>query len=1259
MGLIYGRTKLSLAARGKTPIYLLAFLGLAGLGIPAVSAGGGSGTALPVPSRGQRQWLARFASLPLSFELNRGQTDRRVKFLARGQAYTLFLTADEAVLALRKPSAERNSKLETGNSKLDRRTPNPESRIPALLRLKLVGADPSAPVMGEGELPGQSNYFLGKDPRAWHTHIPTYAKVRYRSLYPGVDLVYYGHQGQLENDFELAPGVDPSRISLQVEGADGMKVDAAGDLVLEAGGGDVRLRQPLAYQPSGGGKRWVTARYVLHSGNRVGWEVKGYDRRRPLIIDPVLNYSTYLGGKGGDVAFGIAVDSSGDAYLAGSTNSTDFPTKNGKQTSSSGSGDAFVAKLNSSGSALVYSTYLGGSGADLAMAIAVSAGDAFVTGSTTSEDFPTAPAVSSTSTGPFQAVYGGNTDAFVTQLNSTGDGLVYSSYLGGSGADFGQGVAVDASGNAYVTGSTQSANFPTVNPLQAGSGGSSDVFVAKVNFPGTALLYSTFLGGTKPDIGMSIKVDSSGNAYITGYTFSSNFPTLNPLQGSNAGNVNAIVAEVDAAGSALVFSTYLGGSTDDRGLGIALDASGNIYVTGVSQSTDFPTTPNALQISNRGQSDAFVSKLNSTGSTLTYSTLLGGSGADQGNAIAVDSSGDAFVTGFTQSSDFPTANAVQGVMGISGGSTCGSTACFDAFVSKLNPSGTALVYSTYLGGNGADFGQGIALDSSGNAYVAGSTLSANFPVLSNFSDVAGAYQGALAGSAGNAFAAMINPSNAPGLALAPGKVDFGNQALSVRSPVQTITIINEGTAPLTITAIASSSTDFAETDNCIGTVAASGGTCTINITFTPSSLGSETEQITLTDNSASSPQDITVMGTGVTAATSVSVTPSSLTFGNQTVGKLSTPQTATITNTGTSVLSISQISVAGDFSQTNTCGATYNVLNVGQSCTVSIIFTPTASGTRTASLSISDNATGSPQTVALSGAGVAVFSLSATASRITVVIGSTTAYYTVSASGPSGFTGSITLACSSKVTCAFDSNPIFVGQSTTLTVEDLTTSMDNPLNFTVTGTSGSQSTTLSLTLLFSDYTLSATPTLNTVVTGSPATYKVLLTPMYSFSKQVYFYCSNLPTAAKCSFSPSTLTPNGSSVATTVLTVTTRIPPETSSAQRWIPPRGAPPPVAVCVACLGALASLLALKRRLGSRAVALFGSPWAWSRLIFLALVLALATLVGSCRGVYSLGGTPAGNYSITVNGKYTISSDTYAVRTVTVNLAVTESSSS
>lgn len=1171
---------------------------------------------------------SRFAHLPLNFEANRGQTDSRVKYLARGLNYTLFLTEHDAVLTL---SSGRSGS--TGQ----------KAASSAVIRLRLLGSASAVRVTGQSLLGGTSNYFLGNDPRNWHTQIPNYARVRYHQVYPGIDLVYYGRQGELENDFVLAPGSAPDSIRIGLKGVDGLRLDPSGNLVLKVGGGEVYLRQPRAYQ----GKHEVPVHYVLDAKNEVGFKLGRYDRLQQLVIDPVLAYSTYFGGSGGDIGYGIAVDSSGNAYVTGISNSSNFPTSSGSQgTGYGGGGDAFVLKIDPTGSAtssatpqIVYSTFLGGNGTDSGNSVTVDAGgDAYVTGSTTSSNF-------ATTSGVFQATYGGSGDAFVAELNSSGSSLVYSSYLGGSGADSGLGIAVDSSNNAYVTGSTQSPNFPTLNPVQAVNAGSSDAFISKVNFTGTQMIYSTYVGGANADVAQSIKVDGSGNAYIAGYTFSSDFPLQSPVQGSNAGTVNAFVTEISAAGSNFPFSTYFGGSSDDRAFGLALDSSGAVYIAGSSQSTDFPTTVGVVQGTNLGQSDAFVAKLNPTGPAVSYATLLGGAGVDQSSGIAVDSSGNAFVTGFTNSSNFPTNSPIQSILGITGGSSCGTSACTDAFVTELNPTATALVQSTYLGGSGADFGQAIALGSSGNPYVTGSTSSNNFPAI------AGAYQSSLSGVAGNAFIAEIAPANSPGISIVPQSIDFGNQTLNVRSAVRTVNVTNEGTAALSITQItfaetdSTGNTDFAETDNCVGTVAASGGACTINITFTPKSTGVETGTFSIADNATGSPHLIKVRGTGVTSATAVTVTPTSLSFGNVTVGNVSSAQTVTITNTGTQTLTFSGFQTGGDYSQTNTC--TSNTLNVGQSCTVSVTFSPTASGARNGSLAISDNAAGSPQVVALSGTGDAQFSMSSPSTSVTTLIGSGSATFTIAASAPSGFTGSITLSCPGTLTCSFSPASILPGQTSTLTISSLTASMANPYAFNVIGISGSQSASVSLNLLFADYALSASPSLNTIVAGSPATYNLTLTPINGFDKQVQLACGNgMPPGATCSFSNSSVTPSG----VTTITLTVQTTKNASAPPPPAVPPGMVPPLMVAFFVL-VLAGLFVLGRR-RSRLTGLAGRRWAVVQVCTLCLLLLGETFLVSCRSTPTTTGSTTGNYTITING--TLGSNSSVVRSTNINLAVT-----
>jgi hypothetical protein len=653
-----------------------------------------------------------YGHIPLSFEANQGQTDPAVQFLSRGSGYALFLTSQEAVLSL--------SKTVTPTA-----TAGPAAGQPAqetdVLRLQLVGANPVPQVAGEDPLPGTVNYFIGNDRAQWRTNIPTFGKVAYQDVYPGIDLVYYGNQQQLEYDFVVQPGANPGVIQLSVQGAQNLTLDAQGNLVLQTADGDVVEQAPVVYQEGVGGRQAVAGRYVLLGQDGVGFQVGGYDASRPLVIDPVLSYATYLGGSYEDQGFGIAVDASGNAYVTGYTVSSDFPTTPGAlQTTLGGVAgwyDAFVAKLNATGTALLYATYLGGSNENFGLGIALdSSGNAYVTGQTQASNFPTTP-------GALQTTFGGIEDAFVAKLNATGTALVYSTYLGGSSVAMGYGIAVDASGNAYVTGETLSSNFPTTpgafQPTYGG--GPDDAFVTKLNATGAALVYSTYLGGSNDDYGQGIAVDASGNAYVTGSTSSPDFPTTpGALQTTYSSQGDAFVAKLNATGTALLYSTYLGGSSWDWGSGIAVDRSGNAYVTGSTSSPNFPTTPGALQTTYGGVEDAFVAKLNATGTALVYATYLGGSDEDSGRGIAVDSSGNVYVTGYTESSNFPTTpGALQ--------TTYGGGFYGDALVAKLNATGTALLYATYLGGSDSDWGMGIAVEGSGNVYVVGWTYLSNFP----------------------------------------------------------------------------------------------------------------------------------------------------------------------------------------------------------------------------------------------------------------------------------------------------------------------------------------------------------------------------------------------------------------------------------------------------------------------------------------------------------------------------------------------------
>ncbi|MFZ3375368.1 MAG: SBBP repeat-containing protein, partial [Chthoniobacterales bacterium] len=646
---------------------------------------------------------AAYANLPLSFVPNAGQLDTRVRYTAQSGGGGFYFTTREAVFSL----ATKTRGL--------------------VLRLAFRGANPRPAITSQAARSGTVNYLIGNDPARWHTNLPTYGEIVYRDLWPGIDLLFRGDSGQLTYEFSVKPGARVKDIRIAYRGAKKLSVDKNGNLMIHTSLGSISDTRPTTYQWIDGKRVEVPSRFALNRRSKTtyGFSVGAYDRRQPLVVDPGLVYSTYLGGLMDDEGDGIAVDCAGQAYVTGNTYSGNFPTTAGafdrtyKGTGGFpyGGGDVFVTKLNSSGSALVYSTYLGGRKDEpiFGSSIAIdSAGYAYVTGTTDSPDFPVTP-------GAFQSTLKGVENVFVTKLNKSGSDLVYSTYLGGTGqddTDFYSSIAVDSSGNAYVTGFTSSLDFPTTpGAFQTSNhGGFYDAFVTKLNGSGTALIYSTYLGGSEDEGGLGISLDGDGNAIVTGYTHSADFPTTpTSAQPAIGGGYDAFVTKLNGSGSALVYSTYLGGTGDDFGGSIAVDRSGNAYVTGSTLSPNFPTTPGAFQAAPGGGYDAFVTKLNASGRAFVYSTYLGGTGDEQGNSIAVDSAGQAHVAGFTNSSNFPvTADAFQPM-------NAGGAGTFDAFVTKLNGSGSAEVYSTYLGGAVDEFADGIALGRSGKVYVTGST----------------------------------------------------------------------------------------------------------------------------------------------------------------------------------------------------------------------------------------------------------------------------------------------------------------------------------------------------------------------------------------------------------------------------------------------------------------------------------------------------------------------------------------------------------
>lgn len=690
------------------------------------------------PSINRLRVSESYGRLPLGFEANRGQTDGDVRFLSRGPGYTLFLTPTEAVLALRK-SADRGSSTR--------------------LRMKLVGANPSPRVVGRDASSGESNYIVGSDSRRWRTHVPHYAKVEYENVYPGVNLVYYGNQQQLEFDFVVGPGANPELIALTFDGARQIRLEDDGGAVLDTGEGAIRLRRPVIYQEVDGTRNEIRGGYVLKGDRTIAFQLASYDRARPLVVDPVLVYSTYLGGSLADFASGIAVDQDGSAYVVGHTLSLDFPTTPSVQpacstyTDESGvyCDEVFVTKLSPDGTSIVYSTYLGGTYDDIGNGIAVdSAGSAYITGSTRSLDFPTVNAVQPINRN--EGLY--YSETFVAKLSPDGAALVYSTYLGGGQHDVGSAIAIDPEGSAYITGWTSSPNFPTAAPIQSWLNGPSDAYITKLTPDGSALVYSTYVGNQSTDSGNAIAVDGPGYASITG-------ETVIPVSGNFESY--AFAMRLEPAGSHLVYYKNFG---TGAGHGIAVDGS-HTYVTGSTWDGLQPVE--ALQPMPGGQLDAFVAKLDFSGHVV-YATYLGGSDVDRGSAIAVDPAGHVFVAGVTTSLDFPSVNALQGPGGEQ-----------DIFIVKINPQGTALLFSTYLGGSGREDDssmgerQGPALavnpsETAGSVYVAGYTDSVDFPTASPLQAEKAGYFGA--------FVARIfdDPNDRADLAvtgLAPAEGDVG------------------------------------------------------------------------------------------------------------------------------------------------------------------------------------------------------------------------------------------------------------------------------------------------------------------------------------------------------------------------------------------------------------------------------------------------------------------------------------------------------
>ncbi len=1021
----------------------------------------------PLSAAQKQDVTSAYGTLPLAFEVNQGQTAAEVRYLAHGQSYQLFLTNQEAVLTLRQP-ATSGAKSSKGVSPVAARVHRKSNAAlkTSVLRMHFDGANPAAQIAGTKQLPGKTNYFIGNDPKKWHTDIPSYEAVRYQGIYPGVDMLFYGRQQRLEYDFIVAPGADPKAIALRINGARKLELNKQGDLLMTVARTKVALQKPVIYQEVNGQRREIAGNYSIANDHQIRFAVAAYDHTQPLTIDPVLIYSTYIGGEAFDLGLGLALDAAGDAYIAGETFSTAFPQVNPESappSDISALGTAFVTELNPTGSALIYSTYLGGSGnvfGDEATAIAVDTAvppNIYVTGFTGSSDFPL-----STTVLPYQptapASVTAESAAFITELAPSATSsaqLAYSSYLGGDVNDIGNGIAVDAAGKTYVAGVTQSTTFPAVGtqitPGQTSAAGNAFLSKFDTTVSGTpGLLYSTYIGGSGAgsnflfgyaDTAQAVAVDATANAYLVGGTMSGDFPTAGTAIGGSAacganGNGSAFVTVVNTTAQSLTYSRCLSGNPGaeiafgvNLGTGVPPVATKIVYITGTTSSANFPVTANSIP---PGATVAggvgFVSLLNTANGTLQYCTFLGGTNSDTGFSIASDSAGLAYVAGLTASADFPiTQGALQEARNNPNGT---------AFVSKISPNGQGLadlVYSTYFGGQTlnnalktADSAQGIAVSGT-NAYVAGYMTAPDMLTSS------GAFQKGLgAAGATNAFVADLPLT--PTITITPASNNFGTQLVGTPTAPFFFTIANNTTSAITlpltitITATAGNAGDFtapAAGGTCtMGESLAGGASCTLGVIYTPSAVGSNVATLKTPDSAdtplppgQAHPLTVGLTGTGSTTAAAIAFTPTSLTFAGQLLTTTSATQTVTISNPSTlTPLTISAITLPANAPFTitnNTCPTLPVVLTVspgGTTCVLTLAFSPTSStapGAVSSAISVTDTANGSPQTVALAGT---AWDFSVTAANISVARGAT-GMFPVVVTGLGGFTGAVASTC--------------------------------------------------------------------------------------------------------------------------------------------------------------------------------------------------------------------------------------------------------
>jgi hypothetical protein len=1074
------------------------------------------------------------ARLPISFT----PAQRLDRFVASGGSYKVSIGANDSYFAINDGAS------------------GPKST----LHLTFEGANATAGLKGIEPLPGLINYYKGQDSRNWRLGIKTYAKIQATSVYPGIDIVYYGDHRRLEFDFLVAAGADPKAIAWKVDGADELSLSEQGDLVAGVNGKEFRFQKPYAYQLIDGKQTRVAVEYALNGPDKASLRVGNFDKNRTLVIDPTLTYSTFLGGSQADSGNGIAIDSSGDTYIAGESCSSDFiggANFKGVQNSC----DAYVTKLDPTGQTVLWTTFIAGlapvpnPATASGNGVAVDAtGNTYVIGTTNFFDLPllTTPGATDHSS----AYNGGDSDAFISILNSTG-ALVRETYLGGSNIDQGFGITVDQQQNVSVVGQTCSSDFPAYNSIQP-KVEHCVAFVTKLDLglhiagpilPGASPLSPRHASLTETNCSTGALCPATPDATQTYYFFSALFGgqpqppeaswpsltapsyvggrqvplgaitlatpdcpgqtkpqvllaegsgtsgTLDPWPcssiGINAGILDSggfvwldlgpapasvIFATSEAYGVALdpvgdvfavggsstadltpyffyggyegihfgktgawalklsgldghqIYATALGTSPDtdaapNSARAIAVDTSGQAYITGVSAG-GLITTPGAANSGAIGAKDAFVIKLDIPASHFLYGTYLGGKGDDQGLGIAIDNGGAAYVTGSTSSPDLAVLNPLLDSAGNAETSLLGPQ---DAFIARLNPSGSASTMMAYLGGASSDEGSGIAVDQKGNIYVGGTTQSVDFPIVPTAAAAAG--KTTFGGGTSDAFVALINGASFPLAAVSPATLSFGNQNVGTTSASQTATLRNTGNGILTISSIsfAGTSGDYALTNNCGSQLTPVGGAkdnCAITVTFSPTAAGSRPDIIRIVDNSSNSPQSIALSGSGVAVQGTIQFSSTTLAFGDQTIGTTSTAKTVTLTNSSSAnTLTISSITVANGFKQTNNCPVGPATLAANASCTIQLTFAPTVAGNAVSSLTVTGIAANSPQSIALTGNGVSTgtpggttsgtadFTLTSSLQSISESGAGGTATFQVSAAPLNNFNQPLSLQC--------------------------------------------------------------------------------------------------------------------------------------------------------------------------------------------------------------------------------------------------------